>query len=65
MKHVDINDDCYVHLIDNAIYLYVENQFIEILYVDDIENSEDPIPAILNEIELASRPSLFKLLGFL
>lgn len=60
MKLVDICQDCYAHLVDNSIYLYVNNEFTEILYADDIENAEDPLPFILNEIELSSRPSLYK-----
>lgn len=64
MKLVDISDNCYVHLIDNTIFIYVDNEFVELLYVDDIENSEDPIPLILAEYKLASRPSLYKLVEF-
>ena len=64
MKLVDISSDCYAHLIDDTIYIYIDNEFIEILYVDDIENSEEPIPLILEEMELASRPSLSKLFQF-
>ncbi len=60
MKLVDICTDCYAHLVDNSIYLYVNNEFTEMLYVDDIENSETPLPLIINEIELSSRPSLYK-----
>lgn len=29
-------------------------------YIDDIEYLEEPVPLILNEIELSSRPSLYK-----
>ncbi len=65
MKLVNIDTNCYAHLIDNTIYIYIDNEFIEILYIDGIEDSEDPIPAIINEMELASRPSLYKLLEFL
>ena len=59
MKQVDICSNCYAHLIDNIIYLYVDNEFTEMLYVDDIENVDDPIPFIIREIELSSRPSLY------
>jgi len=65
MKLIDISMNCYAHLIDNRIYLYVDDVFSEILYVDDIEESEDPIPLILAEYELVSRPSLFKWTEFL
>lgn len=59
MKQVDICSNCYAHLIGNRIYLYVENEFTDMLHVDDIENIDDPIPFIIREIELSSRPSLY------
>lgn len=59
MKQVDICLNCYAHLIENIIYLYVDNEFTEMLYVDDIETLDDPIPPIIREIELSSRPSLY------
>lgn len=65
MKLIDISTNCYAHLMGNTIYLYIENEFAEMLYVDNIENSVDPIPSILNEIELSSRPSLYKCIEFL
>ena len=60
MKLVDISSSCYAHLIDNVIYLYIDNEFAEMFYIDNIEYLEDPIPLIFNEIELSSRPSLYK-----
>lgn len=60
MKLLDISSNCYAHLIDNSIYLYVDNEFIEMLYVDGIESSQDPVASIKHEIELSSRPSLYK-----
>lgn len=60
MKLLDISSNCYAHLIDNTIYLYVNNEFIEMLYVDGIESSQDPVSSIKREIELSSRPSLYK-----
>ncbi len=60
MKLVDIGSNCYAHLIDNTIFLYIDNEFVELLYVDDIESAEDPIPLILAEYKLVSQPSLFK-----
>ena len=59
MKQVDICTNCYAHLIDNTIYLYVDNEFTEMLHVDNIESLEEPIPSIIREIELSSRPSLY------
>ena len=60
MKQVDIGSNCYAHLVDNAIYLYINNEFTEMLYIDNIENTENPLSLIINEIELSSRPSLYK-----
>lgn len=59
MKQVDICANCYAHLTGSTIYLYVDNIFTEMLYVDDVETLEDPIPHIIREIELSSRPSLY------
>lgn len=60
MKQIDICQNCYAHLMGNIIYLYVDNIFTEMLYIDDIENLEEPIPLIIREIEFSSRPSLYK-----
>jgi len=65
MRLVDINPDCYAHLIKNTIYLYVDNECVEVLYVNDIEYIEDPIPYIMHELELASRGSLFESINLL
>jgi len=62
MKHLDICDDCYAHLLDNRVYLYVNNQFTELLYIDNIEHIEQPLALIQREIELSSRPSLYSCL---
>ena len=59
MKQVDICSNCYAHLTDNTIYLYVDNEFTEMLYIDNIETLENPIPLIMREIEFSSRPSLY------
>ena len=59
MKQVDICTNCYAHLSGNTIYLYVDNEFTEMLYIDNVEALEDPIPLIIREIELSSRPSLY------
>ena len=59
MKQVDISLDCYAHITGNTIYLYVNNEFTEMLYVDNIENLDNPIPYIIHEIELSSQPSLY------
>ncbi|MDQ7062515.1 MAG: hypothetical protein Q9M43_15925 [Sulfurimonas sp.] len=44
MKLVDISSNCYAHLIDNTIYLYVDGEFTEMLYADGIEAIDDPVP---------------------
>ena len=62
MKLLDISANCYAHLMNNTIYLYVNNEFTEMLYVDNIEAEENPIPFIMHEIELSSQPSLYKCL---
>lgn len=59
MKLLDICTNCYAHLADNTVYLYVNNEFTEMLHIDNIEISDDPIPYIMREIELSSRPSLY------
>ncbi len=65
MKLIDISMNCYAHLIDNRIYLYVDDVFSEILYVDDIENLDNPIPLIMHEIELSSQASIYECMQFL
>ena len=65
MKLIDISMNCYAHLIDNRIYLYVDDAFSEILYVDNIENLADPIPSIMHEIELSSQASLYECMQFI
>lgn len=65
MKLIDICTNCYAHLVDNRVYLYVDDTFSEILYVDNIENIDDPLPLIVHEIELSSQPSLYKCMQFL
>lgn len=59
MKQIEICSNCYAHLMGNAVYLYVDNNFTELLYIDDIETLEEPVPLIIREIELSSRPSLY------
>lgn len=63
MKHLDICDDCYAHLMDNTVCLYVNNEFTEMLYVDNIEHIGNQPSLIHREIELSSRPSLYSCLG--
>ena len=60
MKLVDICTNCYAHLVGSTIYLYVDNQFTEMLHVDNIEMLENPLEHIVREIELSSRPSLYE-----
>lgn len=62
MKLIDISSNCYAHLVVNTIYLYINNEFAEMLYVDNIETLENPIPLIMHEIELSSQPSLYNCL---
>lgn len=65
MKLIDISTNCYVHLIDNTIYLYVDNVFSEMLYVDNIESSDNPMPLIMHEIELSSRANVYECMQLL
>ena len=60
MKHIDISTNCYAHLVDNTVYIYIDNEFTEMLHVDNAENMEDPMPYIRNELELSSRASLYE-----
>lgn len=62
MKLIDIGANCYAHVMGDRIYLYINNEFVEILYVENIEILENPIPSILHEIELSSQPSLYNCL---
>ena len=59
MKQVEICSNCYAHLTGNTIYLYVDNEFTEMLHIDNVESLADPIPQIIREIEVSSRPSLY------
>jgi len=65
MKHLEIGSNCYVHLIENTIYLYVDNECTEVLYLDNIEHTDNPIPLIQQEIELMCKPSLYDSLDIL
>lgn len=65
MKLVDINDNCYAHLINSTVYLYVNNEFMETFYIDNIEEHDEPVPLITKEIEYSQRPSLYKSLNLL
>lgn len=65
MKQVEISTNCYAHLMGNAIYLYVDNAFTQMLHVDNIENLDNPIPYILHEIELSSQASLYECMELL
>lgn len=65
MKLIDISTNSYAHAIDNTIYLYVDDDFSEMLYVDDIETIENPLPLIMHEIELSSKASLYECMQFL
>jgi len=52
MKLVDISSNCYAHLLKDTIYLYVDGEFSEMLYIDNIEELVDPLPLIKYEMEL-------------
>jgi len=65
MKLIDISTNCYAHLMDNTIYIYVDGEFSEMLHSDDIEEVENPIPLIMHEIELSSKASLYECMQFL
>ena len=65
LKLLDISSNCYAHLMNDTIYLYVNNEFTEILYINDIENVENPVPLIMYEIELLSRASLYENMEFI
>jgi len=65
MKLLDITTTCYAHLMNNTIYLYVNGEFSEMLHIDNIEDSEDPLPMIKHEMELSSRSSLYQCMQFL
>ena len=65
MRLLDISTNCYAHLVESKIYIYVDNEFSELLHIDDIESMSDPLPSILYELELSSRASLYENMQFL
>lgn len=65
MRLLDISTNCYAHLVDNKIYVYVDNEFSELLHIDNVEAIENPLPLILYELELSSRASLYESMQFL
>ena len=65
LKLLDISTNCYAHLLNDIIYLYVDGEFSEMLYIDDVENLENPIPFIMREMELSSRASLYENIQFI
>lgn len=65
MKLVDISENCYAHLMKDTVYLYVNNEFTETFYIDDIEAHDEPIPLITREMEYSQRPSLYNSLELL
>lgn len=65
LKLLDISTNCYAHLMNDTIYLYIDGEFSEMLYVDNIETNDDPIPLIKHEIELSSKASLYECMQFL
>jgi len=65
LKLLDISTNCYAHLLNDTIYLYVDGEFSEMLYIDNIEELEDPLPLIKYEMELSSRASLYECMQFI
>ena len=65
MKLVDISSNCYAHLLNNTIYLYVDGEFSEMLYIDNVEELVNPLPLIKYEMELSSRASLYECMQFI
>lgn len=61
MKHVDICLNCYAHLIDNTINLYVDNDFTEMLFM---ENIDDFIPSIIRTFISSSSRQLFCIISY-
>ena len=61
---LDISTNCYAHLLNDTIYLYVDGEFSEIFYIDNVEELVDPLPLITYEMEFSSQTSLYKLLIF-
>jgi len=65
LKLLDISTNCYAHLLNDTIYLYVDGEFSEMLFIDNIEELENPLPLIKYEMELSSRASLYECMQFL
>jgi len=54
------NEDTFeAYLQDNKVYLYVNNAYEDILTIEGIEQNSNPIPEIMNEIDLMCKPSLY------
>ena len=65
LKLLDISTNCYAHLLNDTIYLYIDGEFSEMLYIDNIEELVDPLPLIKYEMELSSRASLYECMQFI
>ena len=65
MKLLDISTNCYAHLMNDTIYLYVDGEFTEMLFIDNVEELEDPLPLIHYEMEISSRASLYECIQFI
>ena len=65
MKLLDISTNCYAHLMNDTIYLYVDGEFTEMLFIDKVEELEDPLPLIQYEMEISSRASLYECMQFI
>ena len=57
MKMVEINDFI-IHLQQNQAFVYFSNGDSDVLYIDNIENKEDPKEDIIRELEFRGRESI-------
>ena len=63
MKIIQLSDQdngFEAHLLDNRAFIYVNFECTDILYIDNIESKIDPVDEIIYEIELLSKPSIYK-----
>jgi len=51
------------YLQDDRVFIYKDNVCEDILTIQNIESSFDPIPLVVSEIELLSKPSLYDSIG--
>ena len=62
MKILDLYSDgdrsYEAHLVNDTAYLYINDVFEDMLHIEGIEHCSEPIPTIIQEIELLCKPSL-------